>query len=163
MPTADTTWTRPQSCGCSGADWPRLAPATSWGAALAFSWWAVGSVCGCVCRAGARVPHRSGPSWGWLGPSELQGGWVGPGNPGSHGPFLLSGAGEVRSVCPSIPIASTPASTSATNCRHPSPGIWLRALTGESSGLLGEEGLSDPRSLCFSFPLAHAGCLVLSP
>lgn len=42
--------------------------------------------------------------------------------------------GGVRIECPSTPTASTPALTLATNCRHLSPGIWLRALTGECVG-----------------------------
>lgn len=42
--------------------------------------------------------------------------------------------GGVRIECPSTPTASTPALTLATNCRHLSPAIWLRALTGEWVG-----------------------------
>lgn len=41
-------------------------------------------------------------------------------------------AGGVKIECLSTPTAFTPALTLATNCRHLSPGIWLRALTGES-------------------------------
>lgn len=67
------------------------------------------------------------------------------------GPSFPSGAGGVRSACLSIPTASTPASTLATNYRHLSPGIWLRALTGESLGPLGEGErtvLPDPWNSC---------------
>lgn len=111
---------------------------------------------------GHRSIRRCG--WGPLGaqrPCRL--GWPRASlMPGSSFP---SGAGGVRSACLSIPTASTPASISATNYRHLSPGIWLRALTGESVGPLGKgerRVLPDPWSSCF-LHINDAGVLVFKP
>lgn len=74
---------------------------------------------------------QSSCSEGCLRLLRAAGSWAGLGSPDTMASFP-SGAGEVRSACLSTPTDSTPASTSATNSRHLSPGIWLRALTGES-------------------------------
>lgn len=111
---------------------------------------------------GHRSIHRRG--WGLPGAQRsCKLGWPRASlTPGSSFP---SGAGGVRSACLSIPTASTPASISATNYRHLSPGIWLRALTGESLGPLGEgerRVLPDPWSSCF-LHINDAGVLVFNP
>lgn len=73
-----------------------------------------------------------------------------------------SGAGGVGSV--SVPSHRLTPADLTTNYRHLSPGIWLRALTGDLWGPWGRERrvLPDPWSSCF-LHINDAGVLVFKP
>lgn len=88
---------------------------------------------------GTRAEGRCSTRRLWAGAAEHSWGLGWPWAALTPGFLLPFRAGGVRSECLSTLTASTPASTSATNYRHLSPGIWLRALTGEW-GPWGREG-----------------------